>query len=235
MVSPRDDRVAAGARDAGRRGCAAELEHLAGEDQRLPAEAVDGEHGGGAEAVAGGDRRDGVAAHDRVRGGDGCGGRGGGLGGGGLGGELRGARGRREPRTSGTAGRFGVAAAVSTGPVRFMLTVIAPASTIGIVDITPWRMRRRFSPAATSFAARATSDGRQPGEDGSSRRVCRRLHACRPWRPPLSPPPGFVLRGSRSTVSQKAITVNQRGRSDVSLHVRNNDVGRNARARTWEP
>ncbi len=45
-----------------------------------------------------------------------------------------------------------------------MLTVMAPASTIGIVDISPWRMRRRFSPAATSFAARATSEGVSPAK-----------------------------------------------------------------------
>jgi hypothetical protein len=74
------------------------------------------------------------------------------------------ARAAGESSDLGMAGRLGAADAVSTGPVRFMLTVIAPASTIGIVDITPWRMRRRFSPAAASFAARATSDGVSPAK-----------------------------------------------------------------------
>jgi hypothetical protein len=104
----------------------------------------------------------------------------------------------------GLAGRFGAAEAASMGPVRFMLTVIALARTMGIVVSMPCRMRRRASLLRASAPACAV--GVKPAKTDLAVVSPESFMAA-----PFSPPPGIAFCGSRSKLSQLIITVNHWG------------------------
>jgi len=129
----------------------------------------------------------------------------------------------------GLIGFLGVAEAESTGPARLRLTVIAPASTIGTVAMTPERHRAERNPDDASAAACRPVWG---AVEGTSPEKTARANDSRSELSVIAasafPRPGTrrsarrrAMRSSRPTLSQKAYRVNQSDRCGVSLLVRN--------------